>query len=565
MAALAAGVLVAALVPAVAAKAATTAAAGIQIRAAHSGKCLNVSGASTADRAKIIQYTCAGAAATNDKFKIVPRGGGNYWIQVVGSGKCLNVSGNSTANNAAIIQYTCNNQSNGLWKVDEVLDQPTIRFVSASSGKCLNIPNSSTADSVGVIQYSCTNLENAANEQFYLPPTSKPTASHRGFTSKQPVSVLQGLPPAGEVVAPVYYSYIRADNQLQIITDRNPDPENTDPNAPEPVFVETYNFGYTGRTQNARLADGRVQVLAHDAAAGDAVLADETTAGTGGYGDLWDIGGAFGWQPALGHVAPDGRLATFAVIGGALWYAPQILNDAQAAYGSWRSLGGTDLTGTPATAVTRDGARIFVRNTAGQLLTATLAGSTLSAWTNLGGTGLSGTPSVVLNPGYTASIFIRSGDGTVVTKKQDIDGTFPADWAPIAGLTTAGSPSAVMDLYPGRIAVAARGTDGLVYLAYETAQAAGTFSDWIQISEPDQYPETVAASDPTAFSYDVPSGMSFGIAFQSVQDIGVPVVYTFQSAQPAATGSAKKVAKGAVPHAERHALAKAAKSVRLTD
>jgi hypothetical protein len=292
------------------------------------------------------------------------------------------------------------------------------------------------------------------------------------------------------------------------------------------------------------------------------VLADETTAGTGGYGDLWDIGGAFGWQPALGPAAPDGRLATFAVIGGALWYAPQILNDAQAAYGSWRSLGGTDLTGTPATAVTRDGARIFVRNTAGQLLTATLAGSTLSDWTNLGGTGLNGTPSVVINPGYTVSIFIRSGDGTIVTKKQNIDGTFPADWAPMAGLATAGSPSAVMDLYPGRIAVAARGTDGLVYLAYETAQASGTFSDWIQISEPDQYPETVAASDPTAFGYDVPSGPSFGIAFQSVQDIGVPVVYTFESA---AKAGANKAAKGAIPHAERHRLAKAAKSVRLTD
>ena len=88
-------------------------------------------------------------------------------------------------------------------------------------------------------------------------------------------------------------------------------------------------------------------------------------------------------------------------------------------------------------------------NTAGQLLTAGLAGVTLSDWTNLGGTGLNGTPSVVLRPGYLDEIFVRSGDGTIVTKKKNSDGTYPAAWSPIGGKPMAGSPSAVMDPWRG--------------------------------------------------------------------------------------------------------------------
>ena len=50
-------------------------------------------------------------------------------------------------------------------------------------------------------------------------------------------------------------------------------------------------------------------------------------------------------QSAVGRLGPDGRLAAFAVIGGALWYAPQTVNNPQTPYGAWRSLGGTGLTG----------------------------------------------------------------------------------------------------------------------------------------------------------------------------------------------------------------------------
>ena len=543
--------LVTALAPAATARAATTPAAGLPIKIAHSNKCLNVSGGSTANSAKIVQYGCS-STATNDKFKIVPKGDGNYWIQGVGSGKCLNVQGGSTANGAAVIQYTCATSLNTLWKIDEVPEKPTIRFVSAGSGKCLNIPQASTADNVALIQYGCSASTTSLNEQFYLPPTASGTATHRPFTSKQPITARQGSEPGAGGVPPVYYSYIGTDNQLYLLTDRNPDPKNTDPNAPEPNLYVSFNFGYTGRTQAAELADGRVQVQAHDAAAGDVVLADEVAAGTGDYGNIFELGGATAAQPALGPVATTGELATFVVVGGALWYAPETLGNDQTPYGAWRSLGGSGLTGSPVSVRTATGVRIFALNTTGALLTATFTAGSLSDWASLGGTGLTGTPSVVVSPDTMEPIFVRTANGRVVTKKQQTDGSFPADWTPLGDFKIQGSPSAVLNARPGQLAVTARGADDLIYFAYETAPGSGEFGDWTLIADPQEHPETIAAGDPTAFAYDVPSGASFGITFPATDDENLPVVVTFDSQ-----------AKSAAPAPRLHKLDKPGKAVRL--
>jgi hypothetical protein len=543
--------LTAALVPAAAAQASTKPAAGVQIRLAHSGKCLNVAGASTANSAKIIQYGCS-ATAANEQFKLVPKGSGNYWIQGVQSGKCLNVYNNSTANSAAIIQYTCNTQLNGLWKVDEVVDKPTYRFVAASSGKCLNLPNSSTADSVALIQYTCSAAQTSLNEQFYLPPTSSPTPSHKAFTSRQPVSVVQGT-AAGTGTAPVYYSWIAANHQLTIYTDRDPDPHSTDPAPPDPVLVQSADFGYTGRTSAAVLHNGEVQQAAHDAAAGDLVLADEAGKGTGVFGDLADIGGAFNGQPTVGVLSPaDGSLAAYAVIGGALWYAPETVDNAQPPYGAWRSLGGTGLVGTPVAVQTATGARIFAVNSDHQLLTAALESGTLSDWLNLGGY-VSGTPAVTVRPGYTYDVWARTSTGAVAMLRQDGDGTWPQTWATLPGVTAAGSPSAVFEEGGGRHAIAVRGTDNQIYLTYETAQSTGQYVAWLQVTDPAD-PAQTPGGDPTAFPYSVPSGDSFGIAFPSASG-DEPLVVTFDSNSYPAGTRTKVAQKVALPgHAKLHAM-----------
>jgi hypothetical protein len=555
---MAAAALTVALLPAVAAQAATTPAAGVFFKVAQSNKCLNVANGSTANSAAIVQYTCGTATATNDKFKLVPEGNDAYWIQGVGSGKCLNVSGGSVANNAAVIQYTCSTSPNELWYVDEVPDKPTYRFVSYNSGKCLNIPGGSTANSVALVQYTCSGGTTSLNEQFYLPPTTSGTATHRAFTADQPVTVMQGSAATTGGVAPFYYSWIDAQNQLNMLTDFNPDPNTTTDQDYDWVYVPGY--GYTGRTYEGPLQNGRVQVVSHDAAAGDAVLLDESTKGTADWGYLYDIGGGTAAQPTVGPLSTNGSLATYAVVGGALWYAPQTVNDAQAPYGAWRSLGGTTLTGTPVIVKTATGVRVFALTTAGHVQTATLTGSTLSDWTDLGGTGLNGTLSVVAGPSGALSIFARSTGGTIVTQKQSSTGAFPGTWTTVGDFAAAGSPAAVLNTYPGQIAVAIRGTDNLIYMAYETGPDTGAYSDWIQVSEPDTDPATIAASDPTAFSYDVPSGSSFGLVFQSTDGNPAPMIITFDSLETAA-GAAKAgaLAKRATPHHKIERLKGAAK------
>ncbi|WP_454859732.1 RICIN domain-containing protein [Promicromonospora soli] len=72
-----------------------------------SGKCLDVNGASTADGAAVIQWTCSGS--TNQMFTLNPVAGNSkdYQLAAVHSGKCVDVSGISTTPRAVIHQRTC--------------------------------------------------------------------------------------------------------------------------------------------------------------------------------------------------------------------------------------------------------------------------------------------------------------------------------------------------------------------------------------------------------------------------------------------------------------------------
>jgi hypothetical protein len=88
----------------------------------HSGKCLDVSGASTADGAAVIQWTCNGQ--TNQQFTLNPvtalGNSKDYQLVAVHSGKCVDVSGISTAPGAVIHQWTCDPASDMTWKKNQI-------------------------------------------------------------------------------------------------------------------------------------------------------------------------------------------------------------------------------------------------------------------------------------------------------------------------------------------------------------------------------------------------------------------------------------------------------------
>jgi hypothetical protein len=503
------------------AEAATTAVTGIPITMENSGKCLNVTGGSTANNAKVIQYTCV-PTATNDKWVVVPKGKDAdgfdyYWVQNVASGKCLAVAGASKANNASLIQYTCTTGGNETWYFDSQDGLPTMRLISVGSLLCLDVPGRSTANSVNLVQYACQPGTGTSNERFTTPPTTSAAVVNRPFTTEQPVAVIQGGSPAAGGTAPVTYNWVGVDHQWYGFTDTNPDPfppsaSAASKNAKQSAApAATLPYGYTGRPEMALLADKRVQVVMHEAQAGDVQYSDETATGAGQFPFYNDIGGAMTAQPTVGTYRP-GQLAIYAIINGALWYDPETVGNVEAPIAGWRSLGGTGLTGIPAITPNGAGAQIFAATTAGQIQTATLNINTLSTWTTLGGTGL-GNPDVVGLKGDKTFVTARAADGSVVYKEQSTDGTWPADWTTIAGVTAAGNPSAVIGSADGTLDVAIRGTDSQIYVAQETAPASGQFGGWVQVTDPATDP--AALSDPTSVGYNVPSGQSFAVVYQT--------------------------------------------------
>ncbi|MFE9428834.1 RICIN domain-containing protein [Kitasatospora sp. NPDC006697] len=88
----------------------------------HSGLCLDVSGASTADGAAVIQWSCNGR--TNQEFTLRPvsalGNGQDYQLVAAHSGKCVDVTGVSTAPGALVHQWTCDTGSTLGTKTNQV-------------------------------------------------------------------------------------------------------------------------------------------------------------------------------------------------------------------------------------------------------------------------------------------------------------------------------------------------------------------------------------------------------------------------------------------------------------
>jgi hypothetical protein len=88
-----------------------------QVVAQHSGKCMDVAGASLSDNTRIIQWSCNGG--NNQQFYLTPMNDGTYTISARHSGKCVDVSGASTENGAAIIQWACHGGDNQRFYVQD--------------------------------------------------------------------------------------------------------------------------------------------------------------------------------------------------------------------------------------------------------------------------------------------------------------------------------------------------------------------------------------------------------------------------------------------------------------
>ncbi|MGW3962374.1 non-reducing end alpha-L-arabinofuranosidase family hydrolase [Amycolatopsis sp. NPDC005003] len=124
----------------------------------NSGKALDVNGASTADGARLIQWTRTNT--TNQQFQFADAGGGYYKLRARHSGKLADVQGASTADGAAVVQWTDNGGANQQFSLTDT-GSGYVRLVNRNSGKSLDVQGASTADGAGIVQQTSA----AGNDQ----------------------------------------------------------------------------------------------------------------------------------------------------------------------------------------------------------------------------------------------------------------------------------------------------------------------------------------------------------------------------------------------------------------
>jgi len=111
---------------------------------------LNVSGASTANGAAIIQWPYDGN--DNSKWQFIPTDSGYYKIVSVNSGKCLVVQGASTANGALLVQWSFGSSGDDQWKPVQNWDY-SYTFYNRNSGKVLEDPGGNGNQGVQMDQW----------------------------------------------------------------------------------------------------------------------------------------------------------------------------------------------------------------------------------------------------------------------------------------------------------------------------------------------------------------------------------------------------------------------------
>ncbi|MFC0434334.1 RICIN domain-containing protein [Kutzneria buriramensis] len=124
---------------------------------AHSGLVMDVSDASAADGAKVIQWT--DHQAGNQRWTLTQRAGNVYTVVNAGSGKCLEDPAGSTAQGTQLDQRTCDGSAGQQWALDAVGDyaSPTdtsYLFVNLGSGWVADVSGGSADAGAPVVQWT---------------------------------------------------------------------------------------------------------------------------------------------------------------------------------------------------------------------------------------------------------------------------------------------------------------------------------------------------------------------------------------------------------------------------
>ncbi|KQY21378.1 glycoside hydrolase [Cellulomonas sp. Root485] len=149
----------------------------------NSGKALDVYNRSTADGARITQWSRNDGA--QQQWQFVDSGNGYYRLKSRLSGKVLDVTSRSTADGAAIIQWSDANSTNQQFSIQDV--DGYIQLIARHSGKAVEVQGASTADGGNIVQYADWNGTNQQWQLVRLGGTNPTTPPPTGGTFTNPV------------------------------------------------------------------------------------------------------------------------------------------------------------------------------------------------------------------------------------------------------------------------------------------------------------------------------------------------------------------------------------------
>ena len=141
------------------------------IKFVHSGKCLDVWGSGTENGTNLTQWNCDNA--TRQQFKLQALGGDVYNVIAQNSGKLVDVVRASTDNGASVFQWQSNGWNSQQWRMvkDSSSGTFTASLKNVRSDKCLDVTGAGTADGVNVQQWHCNNSD--AQKMIFTPVVGK--------------------------------------------------------------------------------------------------------------------------------------------------------------------------------------------------------------------------------------------------------------------------------------------------------------------------------------------------------------------------------------------------------
>lgn len=130
----------------------------------NSNKGLDVADNSTTSGGRIQQYDITGGGGSNQRWKFVPDGSGNYYIIVKSTGLYLAPESNSTANGIKVQQRAFSSSNEFKWTVNN-LGGGYYSIINVNSGKSLDVESVSTVNGANIQVWAYTG---GLNQQWQL-------------------------------------------------------------------------------------------------------------------------------------------------------------------------------------------------------------------------------------------------------------------------------------------------------------------------------------------------------------------------------------------------------------